>query len=102
VIRYLVVQPHAVPLYDQPDRSAYKKEVVACLRLVTRGKASYEVRRFPTTTRGLIDLADWLAGSTWSEMSRTLRHYITRALQPTSAGHFPRATAGVSWLDAHA
>jgi len=36
----------------------HKKEVVACLRLVIRGKASYEVRRFATTTRGLIELAD--------------------------------------------
>jgi transposase len=38
----------------------HKREVVACLRLVTRGKASHEVRRFPTTTRGLIEMADWL------------------------------------------
>lgn len=38
----------------------HKKEVVACLRCVARGKTSYEVRRFPTTTRGLIELADWL------------------------------------------
>ena len=38
----------------------HKKEVVACLRLVARNKASHEVRRFPTTTRGLIELAEWL------------------------------------------
>jgi transposase len=38
----------------------HKKEVVACLRRVMRGKVTYEVRRFPTTTRGLIELADWL------------------------------------------
>ena len=38
----------------------HKKEVVACLRLVIRGKTTYEVRRFPTTTRGLLELADWL------------------------------------------
>jgi transposase len=38
----------------------HKSEVVACLRLVMRGKASYEVRRFATTTRGLLELADWL------------------------------------------
>lgn len=38
----------------------HKKEVVACLRVVTRSKASHEVRRFPTTTRGLMELADWL------------------------------------------
>jgi transposase len=38
----------------------HKKEVVACLRAVARGKVEHEVRRFPTTTRGLLELADWL------------------------------------------
>ena len=38
----------------------HKKEVVACLRTVVRGKVAYDVRRFPTTTKGLIELADWL------------------------------------------
>jgi transposase len=38
----------------------HKKEVVACLRSVTGGKAVHEVRRVPTTTRGLLELADWL------------------------------------------
>jgi transposase len=38
----------------------HKREVVACLRTVARGKASHEVRRFPTTTQGLMELADWL------------------------------------------
>src|SRR5215831_13206055 len=51
----------------------HKKEVVACLRLVIRGKATYEVRRFPTTTRGLLELADWLqeAGCTHVAMEAT-------------------------------
>jgi transposase len=40
----------------------HKEEVVACLRLSARGKASHEVRRFRTTTRGLVALAEWLAG----------------------------------------
>lgn len=40
----------------------HKDEVVACLRLSARGKATHEVRRFPTTTRGLVALAEWLAG----------------------------------------
>lgn len=38
----------------------HKQEVVACRRVVTRGKATYEVRRFATTTKGLMELADWL------------------------------------------
>jgi len=51
----------------------HKKEVVACLRLVVRGKANYEVRRFATTTRGLLELADWLeqAGCTHVAMEAT-------------------------------
>jgi transposase len=38
----------------------HKDEVVACVRLAARGKPSHEVRRFATTTRGLLELADWL------------------------------------------
>ena len=51
----------------------HKKEVVACLRLAIRGKASYEVRRFLTTTRGLLELSDWLeqAGCTHVAMEAT-------------------------------
>ena len=41
----------------------HKKEVVASFRLVARSKATHEVRRFPTTTRGLIALAEWLEES---------------------------------------
>ncbi len=41
----------------------HKKEVVASFRLVERSKASHEVRRFPTTTPGLIALAEWLEES---------------------------------------
>jgi transposase len=51
----------------------HKKEAVACLRLVIRGKATYEVGRFSTTTRGLLELADWLeqAGCTHVAMEAT-------------------------------
>src|SRR5262249_5891219 len=38
----------------------HKTEVVVCLRLVTHGKVEREVRRFPTTTHGLLELAKWL------------------------------------------
>jgi len=50
-----------------------KVEVVATLRCVTRGKVSYEQRRWPTTTRGLIGLAEWLeeAGCTHVAMEAT-------------------------------
>ena len=38
----------------------HKTEVVVCLRLVTHGKVEREVRRFPATTHGLLELAEWL------------------------------------------
>jgi transposase len=38
----------------------HKVEVVACLRLVRRRKVEREVRRFLTTTQGLLELAEWL------------------------------------------
>ena len=39
----------------------HSDSVVACARLTVRTKASHEVRRFSTTTRDLMELADWLA-----------------------------------------
>lgn len=51
----------------------HKKEFVACLRTVAGNKAASEAQRFPTTTRGLLALADWLeaAGCTHVAMEAT-------------------------------
>ena len=51
----------------------HKAEVVACLRVVTNGKVGQKVRRFPTTTLGLLALAEWLenAGCTHVAMEAT-------------------------------
>ena len=51
----------------------HKAEVVACLRVVTNRKVGQEVRRFPTTTLGLLALAEWLenAGCTHVAMEAT-------------------------------
>jgi transposase len=38
----------------------HKVEVVACLRRVSKRKVEREVGRFPTTTQGLLELAEWL------------------------------------------
>ena len=38
----------------------HQKEIVACRRIVARKKVQTEVRRFETTTQGLLALADWL------------------------------------------
>jgi len=39
----------------------HKDEVVACARVMEGGRATHAQARFPTTTRGLLALADWLA-----------------------------------------
>jgi transposase len=51
----------------------HQKEIVACRRLVSGQKARSELARFPTTTRGLVDLSTWL-----SEAKVT--HVVTRHL----------------------
>src|SRR5215813_10169391 len=51
----------------------HKVEVVACLRVISKRKVEREVRSFPTTTRGLLALAEWLrqAGCTHVAMEAT-------------------------------
>jgi transposase len=41
----------------------HKDEVVVCVRVVKRSKATHQVRRFATTTRGLLELAEWVQAS---------------------------------------
>jgi transposase len=51
----------------------HKDTVVGCLRVRDRGEVRREVRRFATTTRGLLELAEWLreAGCTHAAMEAT-------------------------------
>jgi transposase len=39
----------------------HKETVVACLRLISDGKVTTEVRTFQTTTADLLRLSEWLA-----------------------------------------
>jgi transposase len=47
----------------------HKDEVVACVRVVKRSKATHEVRRFAATTRGLLELAEWVQASECSHVA---------------------------------
>jgi len=51
----------------------HKKMVVACRRVQSGAKVEEEVQSFPTTTRGLIEMSDWLreAGCTIVAMEAT-------------------------------
>ena len=41
----------------------HKETVVACLRLLSNGKVTTEVRTFQTTTADLLRLSEWLAAN---------------------------------------
>ena len=41
----------------------HKETVVACLRLVSNGKVTTEVRTFQTTTADLLRLSEWLSAN---------------------------------------
>jgi transposase len=51
----------------------HKETVIGCLRMRERGQIRREVRRWVTTTAGLLELADWLrqAGCTYVAMEAT-------------------------------
>jgi transposase len=51
----------------------HKQTVVACRRVMAAARVVREVRSFATTTRGLLELADWLreAGSTQAAIGST-------------------------------
>jgi transposase len=59
----------------------HKETVVACLRLVSDGKVTMEVRTFQTTTADLLRLSEWLAvnGCTHVAMEATGIYWKRRA-----------------------
>ena len=63
----------------------HKETVVACLRLVSDGKVTTEVRTFQTTTADLLRLSEWLAAN-GARMWRWRR--------PASTG----SRCGTSWM----
>ena len=52
----------------------HKENVVGCVRVRELGEVGHEVRRFATTTAGLLELGDWLrqAGCTHVAMEATV------------------------------
>jgi hypothetical protein len=83
----------------------HKEQVVACLRLVNRGKAMYELRRYSTTTRGLLELADWLeqAGCADVAMEATGVYWITSPRLPAydRFDTFSKGVSNRSWPTPH-
>lgn len=75
----------------------HKDDVVACVRVVKRTKATHEVRRFSTTTRGLLELSEWVqanecthvameaTGVYWKPVWHVLEGHVELVL--ANAGH---------------
>ena len=70
-LEFLFTEPHADDANREEDiellhrrccgLDVHKEMVVACLRLVSDGKVTTEVRTFQTTTADLLRLSEWLA-----------------------------------------
>ena len=66
----------------------HKVEIVACLRLVENGKVAREVRRFPTTTRSLLELVGWLEGAGCTHVAMEATGVYWKPVWHILDGHF--------------
>ena len=66
----------------------HKVEIVACLRLVEKGKVARLVRRFPTTTQGLLELVEWLEGAGCSQVAMEATGAYWKPVWHILDGHF--------------
>ena len=62
--------------------AVHKREVVACLRLATKGRVQREVRRFATTTSGLLELAEWLEAARWTIVALEATGVYCKPVEP--------------------
>ena len=65
----------------------HKDEVVACIRVVTGSQVAHEVRRFQTTTRGLLDLADWVQADACTHVAMEATGIYWRPVWHVLEGH---------------
>jgi transposase len=66
----------------------HKVEVVACLRLSSKGKTVREVRRFPTTTKGLCELSEWLEHARCTHVAMEATGVYWKPIWHILEGHF--------------
>jgi transposase len=66
----------------------HKAEVVACLRLISERKVEREVRRFPTTTQGLLALAEWLESARCTHVAMEATGVYWKPVWHILEGHF--------------
>jgi transposase len=66
----------------------HKIEVVACLRIVSSRKVGREVRRFPTTTHGLLELREWLERGGCTHVAMEATGVYWKPVWQILEGHF--------------
>jgi transposase len=66
----------------------HKVEVVACTRLVEKGKVARQVRRFPTTTQGLLEMVRWLEGGGCTHVAMEATGVYWKPVWHILDGHF--------------
>jgi transposase len=76
----------------------HKQEVVACRRLATKGRVRREVRRFPTTTRGLLELADWLEAARCTIVAMEATGVYWKPVWHLLDGRFERVLANAAHI----
>jgi transposase len=78
----------------------HKVEIVACLRLVEKGKVARRVRRFPTTTQGLLELVEWLEGAGCSHVAMEATGVYWKPVWHILDGHFALILANATHVKA--
>lgn len=65
-------------LYPQcAGLDVHARQVVACVRVVAERTVTYHHLTVPTTTRGLLELADWLSGHEVTHVAMAYASYCT-------------------------
>ena len=76
----------------------HKEEVVACLRVAAKGRADYEVRRFLATTRGLLELAEWLEAGRCTHVAMEATGVYWKPVWHILEGHFDLLLANAAHI----
>jgi len=76
----------------------HKEEVVACVRVARGAKATHEVRRFTTTTRGLLELLDWVQAKGCSHVAMEATGIYWKPVWHVLEGHVELVLANAAHI----
>jgi len=76
----------------------HKEGVVACVRVARGSKATHEVRRFTTTTRGLLELLDWVQAKECSHVAMEATGIYWKPVWHVLEGHVELVLANAAHI----